>query len=80
MPSILLENVPEPVYEELRRRAEQHKRSVDSEAMTCVEIALKDSKEEWKKWILQETDETRKRVGGYITEDEINEMKRQGRA
>lgn len=41
MPTTLtLKNVPDEVYERLKAAAEQHRRSLNSEAIVCLEAAL----------------------------------------
>jgi antitoxin FitA len=38
--SLTLKNVPDEVYERLRASAEAHRRSLNSEAIVCLESAL----------------------------------------
>lgn len=41
MPTTLtLKNIPEEVYERLKASAEEHRRSLNSEAIVCLESAL----------------------------------------
>jgi plasmid stability protein len=40
MATMTLKNVPDELYEQLKRRAERHRRSVNKEAITCLELAL----------------------------------------
>jgi plasmid stability protein len=41
MPTTLtLKNIPDEVYERLKRSAEAHRRSMNSEAIVCLEAAL----------------------------------------
>lgn len=41
MPTTLtLKNIPDEVYEQLRRAAEAHRRSLNSEAIVCLETVL----------------------------------------
>ena len=40
MPTITIENIPDDLYERLRRSAEAHGRSIECEAMACLERAL----------------------------------------
>jgi plasmid stability protein len=41
MPTTLtLKNIPDEVYERLKRSAEQHRRSLNSEAIVCLETVL----------------------------------------
>lgn len=40
MPSLTLKSIPQPLYERLKRSAELHRRSINSEALTRLEAAL----------------------------------------
>lgn len=40
MPTMTLKNVPDELYEQLKRSAERHRRSLNREAITCLELAL----------------------------------------
>ena len=45
MPTTLtLKNIPDDVYDRLKRSAETHRRSMNSEAIVCLEAALLPSK------------------------------------
>ncbi|MBU2444899.1 MAG: Arc family DNA-binding protein, partial [Bacteroidetes bacterium] len=39
MPSLTIKNIPEKVYKNLKRRAEFHRRSINSEVINCLEKA-----------------------------------------
>ena len=38
--NVTLKNVPDDVYERLKRSAEEHRRSLNSEAIVCLESVL----------------------------------------
>jgi antitoxin FitA len=38
--NLTLKNIPDEVYEQLKRSAELHRRSLNSEAIRCLEAAL----------------------------------------
>jgi len=40
MPTITLKNVPEDVHAALKQRAKRHKRSLNQEAIFCLDLAL----------------------------------------
>lgn len=40
MPSMTLKSIPQPLYEQLKRSAQQHRRSLNSEALTRLESVL----------------------------------------
>ena len=43
MPSITLKNIPEKTYRQLKSAAKAHRRSINSEILTCVENSLQSS-------------------------------------
>jgi plasmid stability protein len=40
MTTITLKNIPSEIYEELKRAAEAHRRSINSEIIACIEQAV----------------------------------------
>lgn len=40
MATMTLKNVPDELYEQLKQSAERHRRSINSEAIVCLERAL----------------------------------------
>ena len=40
MPSITLKNIPEKTYRQLKSAAKAHRRSINSEILTCLENSL----------------------------------------
>jgi plasmid stability protein len=40
MATMTLKNVPDELYEQLKRNAERHRRSLNKEAITCLEQAV----------------------------------------
>lgn len=40
MPSLTVKNIPPELYERLKRSAEEHRRSINSEILVCLERAL----------------------------------------
>ncbi|MBS0463280.1 MAG: Arc family DNA-binding protein [Proteobacteria bacterium] len=40
MTTLTLKNIPDEVYQRLRRSAERHRRSLNREAIVCLETAL----------------------------------------
>jgi plasmid stability protein len=79
MPSVTLEDVPDPIYQEIRRRAEQHKRSLDQEIIACLEATYRESEQEFKERILRRATEMEKEVKGWLTDEILNEAKNAGR-
>ena len=81
MPTTLtLKNIPDAVYERLKAAAEMHRRSMNSEAIVCLEAVLLPT--------MISTDERLARARelrsslpiGQFRAEEIDAMKRQGRS
>ena len=73
-----LKNIPEEIYEKIKLRAQRHRRSINSEIidiLAAVTVPPRPSVEE----ILAIARELRSRTRGRITDDFINQAKREGR-
>lgn len=80
MPSITIKNIDPVLYERLKQQAAEHRRSLNSEAIVCLERSLLQyplfSAEDW----IKEAREIRESVTKYvITDEELDRMKREGR-
>jgi antitoxin FitA len=40
MPTLTIKNIPDELYRQLKRTAEQHRRSLNSEVIVCLEHSL----------------------------------------
>ena len=40
MPALTIKNIPDEVYQQLKRNAELHRRSINSEVIVCLESTL----------------------------------------
>jgi plasmid stability protein len=78
MATMTLKNVPDELYEQLKRSAERHRRSVNKEAITCLERALggrPDAAE-----LLAEIRAARARMRDvYVTDDDLRAARDEGR-
>ena len=78
MPTITIENIPDDLYERLRRSAEAHGRSIECEAMACLERALA-SRAIAPEAILDRARRLREMTAGYaIDDDAFTAAKRAG--
>jgi len=80
MASITIKNVDPELYERLKQQAAEHRRSINNEAIVCLERSLVHyplpSAEDW----IKEARELREMTAGYkISNEEIDRMKREGR-
>jgi plasmid stability protein len=73
-----LKNIPEEIYERIKLRAQRHRRSVNSEIINILFEATSRRRPPVEE-ILARADELRARTKGLITEEFINEAKREGR-
>ncbi len=72
MPSITVKNIPEPIYQQLRKRAQAQHRSINSEIIACLEQATlphRPSPEEF----LRQARKMRQQVKGSLSAQLIQE-------
>lgn len=80
MASITIKNIDPELYEQLKRQASEHRRSINNEAIVCLERSLlhypsMDSDE-----VMRRAGIAREMTAGYrITNEEIDRAKREGR-
>ncbi len=80
MPTTLtLKNVPDAVYERLRRSAETHRRSINNEAILCLESVLLPAQVTVDER-LRRARSLRAGLSAHFSVDEIDALKREGRA
>ena len=78
MVSITLKNIPNELHRELRKQAQQHHRSLNSEILACLEknahspVVNVDS-------FLRDVRSIRKNIKGNLTEKNLRATKNQGR-
>jgi plasmid stability protein len=77
--TITLKNVPEDIYARLKASAELHRRSINSEAIVCLEAMLApgrfDAGERLRRARL-----LRSQLGTIFQADELDTLKREGRS
>jgi antitoxin FitA len=80
MPTTLtLKNIPDAVYERLRASADLHRRSLNSEAIVCLESVLLPTRMSAGEQ-LQRARELRASLHFRVTAKDLDAFKRQGRA
>ncbi len=79
MPTLTLKQVPEELHERLKERAERHRRSMNSEAITILERALRPSRMSAEEAIAK-AEALNDRIGKTFDASLIEEGKREGRA
>ena len=81
MPTTLtLKNIPDVVYDRLKLSAEMHRRSMNSEAIVCLEAALLPSRVDAKERLVRARALRMALPEGKFRARDIDAMKREGRS
>ncbi|MBP7583564.1 MAG: Arc family DNA-binding protein [Spirochaetes bacterium] len=79
MPAITVKNIPPGLYEKLRKSARDHRRSINSEIIICIETVLESGAMKADD-ILRGAALIRERTSHYhLKENELNTAKKKGR-
>lgn len=79
MPTITLKNVPEELYERLKARALRNRRSLNTEAIRCLESAVKGPARNSEE-LLERVARFRESLGSlHVTDEDLNKAKNWGR-
>lgn len=79
MATLTIKNIPEKVRRRLRESAAEHRRSVNSEAIACLEKALISTRVDPSEFLAR-VDALRKRMPRiYLTEELLRAAKNEGR-
>jgi plasmid stability protein len=80
MVSLTIKNIPEDIYEQLKKSAAANRRSINSEVITIIDQALSNRRLDPDEWLPEARRIREKTAGYFITEKELDEAKRAGRA
>ena len=78
MASLTLKGVPPALHRRLKERAARHRRSINREAIECLESVLLADRVDVDALVAQAR-ALRRRVRGQVTDDLTTQFKRQGR-
>lgn len=78
MPSITVKNIPEPIYQQLRKRAQAQHRSINSEIIACLEQTTLPHRPSPEEFLLQAR-KMRQQVKGRLSAQLIQKAIDQGR-
>lgn len=78
--TITLKGIPDDVYEQLKRSAETNRRSINSEAIACLETVLLPGKTTALEHLAKARDIRASLKRGAFKPEDIDRAKRQGRA
>jgi plasmid stability protein len=79
MPSITVKNIPDDLYERLRRAAGANRRSINSEIIVCLERQLRSRAVDPERVLARAGTLRQKTAVHPISDRELNEAKRAGR-
>ena len=80
MASITIKNIDPELYARLKQQAAEHRRSINNEAIVCIERSLLQYPLPSAEELIEESRKIREMTAGYkITNEEIDRMKREGR-
>lgn len=73
--NITVKNIPEDLYEKLRRSAKINRRSINQEIIVCIEKSVQ-GKADTPEKLLEKARKLRKKTAGYpISNDQLNLIK-----
>ncbi len=78
MATITLKNIPEQLYKGLKQRAAQHYRSLNSEVIVCLELAI-GSRQVNPEALLTRARILHGRISGQLSDGDLSLLKNQGR-
>ncbi len=78
MATMTIKNIPDELYEELKRRAEANRRSLNNEVIVLIERAVQYQAQDPNE-VLERVRVLREKLDLYVTEDEITAAKHEGR-
>ena len=79
MPTITLKNIPDPLYEKLKTAARLSHRSLNSEIIYCVERVLETHKIDVEEHLKLARQLRLATAGHFLTDEQFDEAKQQGR-
>jgi plasmid stability protein len=68
MTTLTIKNLPDELYQALKHRAAAHRRSIDGEAIMCLEVALLEQQED-ESVLLADLYWLREEAGMWVTDD-----------
>jgi antitoxin FitA len=78
MATLTIKNLPDSLYQRLKARAATHRRSINSEAMLCLELALKQPPVD-EELLLGDLRVLREEAGVYLADEALRQAIEDGR-
>ncbi len=79
MPTLTIKNIPERLARRLKQGAAQHRRSVNSEAIACLERVLTCTRVDPEEYLARVRAARARLTNIYVTEKDLREAKNWGR-
>jgi plasmid stability protein len=79
MPSLTIKDIPEDLYRRLKERARQHRRSLNSEAIECLQQILRCVPRDPEEILARVRELRGKSASHVLTDKDLSDMKRNGR-
>ena len=79
MPTLTIRNIPEKLYQRLEESAARHRRSVNGEAISCLEKALIGNRLDPEDFLAQVRSLRARMPRAFVTERDLRAAKNQGR-
>ncbi|WP_290650494.1 Arc family DNA-binding protein [Aquisalimonas sp.] len=79
MATMTLKNVPDELYERLKEAASRHRRSLNNEAIVCLEQALESGPVDPKRLLAQVRKVRARGANVYVTDDDLRAARDEGR-
>ena len=80
MPTITVKNIPVEIYQRLKQRAETNRRSLNSEIIACIELAVISQPLDPQAFIQRARSLREKNQGTILTDEAFSQAKHEGRA
>jgi plasmid stability protein len=79
MPTLTIKGIPDTLYRRLKSRAEEHRRSLNSEVIVCLEQSLNAQRIDVEDFLKRAQTLRRRLEPIYLRDRELNAAKRAGR-
>lgn len=80
MATMTIKNLPDTLYEQLKRSAARHHRSINKEAVLCLEKALRSHPADPDAMLAHARDLRARHPGIFVTDDDLDAAKNAGRS
>jgi plasmid stability protein len=79
MATITIKNIPDELYQELKRSAAQNRRSINSEVIVCLERALRRTPVDRNELLARIREHRSKMTKVFVTDEDLRAAKNEGR-